>query len=110
MAQGDLNLQRLESLERRMDNLEAERRVEKRFNIIQLLAIIITLIGSLYSAAYYLGEQNQQLVESLRNEMKTEIKHLDNRLDEMHRRFDDVNWRIADLKQVVLASQKKRSR
>lgn len=113
MAQGDIVLQRLDALERRVENLEAERRVEKRFHIIQLLTIIITLIGSLYGAAYYLGEQNRRLVESLRNEMKTEIGRLDNRLDEMNNRFgarfDDMNRRFEDLKQVVLANQRKQS-
>jgi len=100
MAQGDLIIQRLESLERRIEHLEAERRVERRFDIIQLLAIIITLIGSLYGATHYLGEVNRQLVENLRQEMKTEINRLDNRLDDMNRRFED-------LKQVVLANRQK---
>jgi len=110
MAQGDLVLQRLDALERRVENLEAERRIEKRFNIIQLLTIIVTLIGSLYGATYYLGEQNRQLVESLRNEMKTEIKRLDDRFDDVNKRFDDMNRRFEDLKQVVLANQRKQSR
>jgi hypothetical protein len=101
MAQGDIVPQRLDALERRVESLEAERRLEKRYDIIQLLVIIVTLIGSLYGAAYYLGEQNRRLVESLRNEMKTESSRLD-------KRFDDTNRRIDDLKQVVLASQQKR--
>lgn len=81
-----------------------------RWSIGGMVAIVLSLFGS----AGLLGWQNAQLVDSLRNEMMSEIKRLDARFDDMNQRFedmdrrfkdrfDDMNRRFEDLKQAVLA-------
>jgi len=116
MAQ-DILIHRLEQQDRRIEEMRQHQEILDavhqeimkfqqtllRWSIGGMVAIVLSLFGS----AGLLGWQNARLVESLRNELKSEIdglgQEMRSEIKRLDARFDDMNRRFEDLKQVVLA-------